>query len=101
MAIPLLSAYSSYMKTVSLTSKNQLTIPVSLLREQTVQPGAKFAARWEGENLVLTPIREIRDTVGRINAALASQIQPRTVSELEDNVQSWPREAGERYGLPD
>ena len=85
------------MKIVSLTSKNQLTIPVALLREQSVSPGTKFAARWHGPDLVLTPIRSLRDTVDEANAALAPLVgEPRTDEQLREVLHSWPREPGNR-----
>ena len=89
------------MKTVSLTSKNQLTLPVSLLREQSVPPGTKFVARWQGSDLILTPIRSLREIVGEANAALAPLVgEARTDEQLQDALHSWPRESGDRYDEP-
>lgn len=81
------------MQTVSLTAKNQLTIPVALLREQTVAPGTKFAARWRGTDLILTPIRSLTDVVNAANDALGPLVaRPLTDQELSVNLREWPKE---------
>jgi hypothetical protein len=81
------------MQTVSLTAKNQLTIPVALLKEQAVAPGTKFAARWRGSDLVLTPIRDLADVVAAANEALRPLItRPMTDEELKKNLREWPKE---------
>ncbi len=89
----LLLQHSPYMQTVSLTAKNQLTIPVALLKEQAIAPGTKFAARWRGADLVLTPIRGLVDVVTAANDALRPLIpRPLTNEELETNLREWPKE---------
>lgn len=89
----LLERYTPYMSTVSLTSKNQLTIPVALLRERDLAPGTKFSARWQGSELVLTPIRELADVVVASNAALAPYIRsPLSDEHLKQNLRDWPRD---------
>lgn len=89
----LLSRYSPYMKTVSLTAKNQLTIPVALLKEQAVPPGTKFAARWQGNDLILTPIRDLTDIVTAANQSLRPLIaRPLTDHELQENLREWPKD---------
>ena len=89
----LLSRYSPYLKTVSLTAKNQLTIPVALLKEHAVPPGTKFAAQWRGTDLVLTPIRELADIVATANEALRPLIvRPLSDQELERNLREWPKD---------
>lgn len=89
----LLLRYYPCMKTVSLTAKNQLTIPVALLKEQAVAPGTKFAARWRGTDLVLTPIRGLDDVVTAANEALRPLIaRPLSDQELEAALREWPKE---------
>lgn len=88
------SQYSPYKKPVSLTAKNQLTIPGAPLKEQAVAPGTKFAARRRGTDLVLTPIRSLADVVTAANEALRPLIaRPLTDEELKKLAPMAEREA--------
>ena len=41
--------------TTTLSSKNQITIPIEFVRELHLSPGAKFIVQKEGDHIVLIP----------------------------------------------
>lgn len=91
------------MRTVSLTSKNQLTLPVALLREHALKPGTKFAARWVAGSLVLEPIQALDKVLAEAQAHLAPLVAEnrRSPDVIEASMRDWPMERGARYGTPD
>lgn len=88
---PLLFVKIPCMSTITLTSKNQITIPVRLLREKSLKRGTKLQARWEGNDLVLSPQEDLEKVVSDMQAHLRPLIRkPLSDAELKKNLRNWP-----------
>lgn len=62
------------MQIVTISSKNQITIPVELLRSFGLSPARKLLVEKEGTGIVLRPLRKtiVGETAGSLTSFVAS-----------------------------
>lgn len=87
----LLFARMPYMSTITLTSKNQVTLPAWLVREKNYKQGIKFQARLQGDDIVLSPKKDLEQIVRDMNEHLRPLIRkPLSDQELQESLHNWP-----------
>jgi bifunctional DNA-binding transcriptional regulator/antitoxin component of YhaV-PrlF toxin-antitoxin module len=80
------------MTIVTLTSKNQVTIPAELARAKMLAKGTKLTARWQGNDLVLSPQEDFETVLRDVQARLRSLIRkPQTDEKLRRNLRDIPK----------
>jgi len=62
------------MRIVTLSSKHQITIPRSLLRELQVSPRSKMLIKAEGDAIVVKPLK--KSVVDEVAGSLAKYVSP-------------------------
>ena len=84
--------------TAKLSSKNQITLPVNIVRRLGLEPGDRLAVRVEGDRIFLRP--QPRDWVQYFRGRLKG-VYGNTIEEMDEYVrkerQSW-EERAERLG---
>lgn len=77
-------------KTISLTSKNQITLPVALVRRAGLLKGARFTPRLENGVIILEPQEDIRTTTKKVQAAMRPLVRhPLSDEELQRALHDW------------
>ena len=78
------------MNSVSLTSKNQITLPIALVRQAALNKGTRFSARLENGAIVLQPQTDIRTTIKDIQADMRLLVKkPLSDNELQKALHNW------------
>jgi hypothetical protein len=80
------------MKTVSLTSKNQVTLPAAQVRQAHLKKGTKFTSRWDGKAFILEPEQPLEEMLAEIHAEMRPFIKkPLSDAELQAALHDWPK----------
>jgi bifunctional DNA-binding transcriptional regulator/antitoxin component of YhaV-PrlF toxin-antitoxin module len=78
------------MTTVALTSKNQITLPVKLVRQAGLWKGMRFTPRIQGSAIVLEPQQGIREAAAAAQLALKPFIKrPLSNDMLQRALHDW------------
>lgn len=91
-----------YMKQITISSKNQITLPAELLRKRGLAPGQKLYVATDGEDITLTtrsPLRRIIDEArtAKPNAKQSKKLVD-PLKERQKLRKEW-NEREKRYGL--
>jgi antitoxin component of MazEF toxin-antitoxin module len=79
-------------KTISLTSKNQVSLPAALVRRAGLTKGARFLPRLDNGAIVLEPEQDLRATVQQIQAELRPlTAHPLSDKDLQKALHEWPK----------
>lgn len=77
-------------RTVTLTSKNQITLPAALVRQAGFAKGVKFTSRLQGGAIVLEPQRDLRKTVESVQGRMQPLIKrPISDAEIQRALHNW------------
>ena len=57
---------------ITITSKNQVTIPVSIVRDLGLSPRRKLVAVFDGTRIILTPKKSLTEALKPIHAKVAA-----------------------------
>ena len=74
------------MQIATISSKNQITLPVSILRSLGLSPSRKVLVKKEDESIVITPVKKdmIEELSGSLNKYISKDKLGKSVKEVED-----------------